>query len=83
MDYDMPVMNGVEATERIKELVQDGEMIDLPVIAVSAYVATQQIERCLNSGMCDYVSKPFTYIRLLQVLLRWLKYKRKLIHAKK
>ncbi|CDW75560.1 histidine kinase-dna gyrase b-and hsp90-like domain containing protein [Stylonychia lemnae] len=65
MDYDMPVMNGVEvfqplisqliqATLKIKKLQQEGKIEDIPIVAVSAFVASQEIERCLNSGMCDY-----------------------------
>eukprot|EP00347_Sterkiella_histriomuscorum_P000102 403377173 len=72
MDYDMPVMNGVEATKKIKTLAEEGKIKDIPIIAVSAFVASQEIDRCLNSGMSDYISKPFTQQRLFNVLMRWM-----------
>jgi len=60
MDYDMPIMNGVEATKRIKKMVAERKITDIPVVAVSAYVANTEKQKCIDSGMCEYINKPFT-----------------------
>ncbi len=54
MDYDMPVMNGVEATKKIRQLNEEGKVQEVPIIAVSAFVGKKEIDACLNSGMNDY-----------------------------
>jgi len=49
MDIDMPEMNGLEATQEIRK---NGDGI--PIIAVSAYTASEDIDACLKSKMNDY-----------------------------
>ena len=59
MDVQMPVMNGIEATKRIRK---GGDLIknpDIPIIALTANAMTQDRQRCLSSGMNDYIAKPF------------------------
>ena len=72
MDYDMPVMNGLEAAKKIRSLVQEQMIRRIPIVAVSAFVSTQEVEKCLANGMCDYISKPFTWQRLYNALLKWM-----------
>lgn len=57
MDVQMPVMDGYEATRRIRKL--RGEKSRLPIIAMTANVLKQEIDRCIKEGMDDYISKPF------------------------
>ncbi|MBF0370634.1 MAG: PAS domain S-box protein [Magnetococcales bacterium] len=67
MDLQMPVMGGMEATERIRnEKIHHA----LPIIAMTANAMTGEKERCLNAGMNDYVSKPIDINLLFQSLLR-------------
>ena len=54
MDYDMPIMNGVEATKKIRAMIDERKVRDTPIVAVSAFVQSQEVERCLDSGMVDY-----------------------------
>jgi PAS domain S-box-containing protein len=54
MDLQMPVMNGFEATEYIRQNMH----LDVPIIGLTADVTTTDLDRCLASGMNDYVSKP-------------------------
>ncbi len=68
MDCDMPVMDGFEATRRIRELVDPG----IPIIAMTADAMPADRDRCLSAGMNDYLSKPVDLDRLAEVLARWL-----------
>ena len=45
-------------------MAEEGKIIDLPIIAVSAFVASQEIDRCLNSGMSDYSKKEAFFLIL-------------------
>ncbi|WP_018605613.1 response regulator [Uliginosibacterium gangwonense] len=69
MDVQMPMMDGYEATRRIR---MDLGLVDLPVIAMTAHALQQDRELCLAAGMNDYISKPIEPGRLLNLLRRWL-----------
>jgi PAS domain S-box len=56
MDIRMPEMNGLEATQKIRELESEGTHI--PIIALTAYALKGDSERFLNQGMDGYISKP-------------------------
>ena len=67
MDVEMPVMDGFEATAviRVREK-QTGKHI--PIIAMTAHAMKGDRERCLESGMDDYISKPIRIQQLLDIL---------------
>lgn len=69
MDCRLPVMDGYEATRRIRELGRQGQ---LPIIALTANALQGDREACLQAGMNDYLAKPFKRMELQQVLDRWL-----------
>jgi PAS domain S-box-containing protein len=69
MDCHMPVMDGFEATRRIREGAASNAHV--PVIAMTAGALDEDRERCLAAGMDDYVSKPVTIEALDAVLSRW------------
>ena len=65
----MPVLDGYEATRRIRSIEgkrQKGEPIRIVAVTANAFAEDQQ--RCLQAGMDDYLSKPFTPERLTAVL---------------
>ncbi|MFA6102443.1 MAG: ATP-binding protein [Victivallaceae bacterium] len=68
MDLQMPVMDGIEATRKIKQ-----HLSDIPVIAQTAYVSLMEKERALQSGFDDYISKPVKKADLLAVINRVIK----------
>jgi len=69
MDVQMPVMDGLEATKRIRAL-EEGRLARVPIIAVTAHSMKGDRERCLEAGMDDYVSKPIDPIRLYEAIDR-------------
>ena len=64
MDCQMPVMDGLEATQLIRRLEKDQPII----IAVTAHALVDDRKKCLESGMNDYLSKPYKPGQLLQIV---------------
>ena len=69
MDCRLPVMDGFEATRRIRQIPR---LEQLPIIALTANVLQGDRDACLQAGMDDYLAKPFKHADLQQVLHRWL-----------
>lgn len=60
MDKEMPVMDGLACTSKIREMERNGELRrHVPIIAVTANARSEQIATLLAAGMDDVVSKPF------------------------
>lgn len=68
MDVQMPVMNGVEAAENIRNLIADGMIKDIPVVAITAHAMAGDKERLLAQGLADYISKPVDIKDLARVI---------------
>ncbi len=69
MDCNMPVMDGYEASRRIRQMPR---WADLPIIALTANAMPDERDRCLAAGMNDYLAKPFRRENLLTLIERWL-----------
>jgi len=68
MDCQMPVMNGFEATVKIREMKTN----HIPIVAVTAHALDGDRELCMKSGMDDYMSKPFSKADLEHMIHKWL-----------
>ena len=72
MDCQMPELDGMEATRRIREREKAQGLRPIPVIAMTAHAMSGDRENCIESGMDDYVSKPINPQVLLAALHRHL-----------
>lgn len=72
MDWRMPVTDGLKCTLQIREM-QEAQKNRIPIIAVTAHALAGDRERCLEAGMDDYLSKPFTLEQLQDKLREWLR----------
>jgi signal transduction histidine kinase/CheY-like chemotaxis protein len=70
MDCQMPVMDGYEATRRIR--AGEAGAADVPIIAMTANVAASDRDKCLETGMSGFVGKPLTSACMTQILQTWL-----------
>jgi PAS domain S-box-containing protein len=75
MDVQMPEMDGLEATGKIRELEESAfsaNVAQLPILAMTAATFEDDREKCLQAGMDDFVAKPVNPRALLVTLNRWL-----------
>lgn len=70
MDIQMPVMDGISATERIRKL--PGKKTHPPIVAMTAHALVGDRERSLEAGMNDYITKPIGVNELYETLFRWI-----------
>jgi len=71
MDISMPVMDGYEAAERIANYDKDNGLAKTPIIALTGHALKHDREKCLESNMDDYLTKPVKQVELLRTLNKW------------
>ncbi len=69
-DIQMPIMDGYQATEQIRQQLA---LAELPIVAMTANAMTGDKERCLEAGMNEHISKPVDPDTLTESLIRWIK----------
>ena len=79
MDLQMPLMDGLEATRIIREELNS----NIPIIALTANAIKTTIEKCLENGMNDYLTKPFEKSALISIIRQWTKNKWQVIPLKR
>ena len=67
MDIQMPILNGIAATEKIRAL--KGPVSKIPVVAMTAHTLYGEMQNCYKAGMTGYVSKPFKKENLFAAIL--------------
>jgi CheY-like chemotaxis protein/HPt (histidine-containing phosphotransfer) domain-containing protein len=73
MDMNMPVMDGLETTRRIRIAEVSGQLAGRrPIIAMTANVLREAVDACRQSGMDGFVPKPFQRSQIIEELARWL-----------
>jgi len=70
MDLQMPEMDGIEATQRIRS---EARFAGLPIIAMTAHAMVEEREKCLRAGMADHITKPIDPQAMFQTLARWVR----------
>lgn len=74
MDCRMPVLDGYQATQAIRQLESKSNAQPVPIIAVTGNNAVSDREKCIAAGMNDFLSKPFTAKQLQAVLSKLLEH---------
>ena len=69
MDVHMPLVDGLEATRRIREA--GGRMARTPILALTANVQAEHVQRCLEAGMNGHLGKPIDMVELAAAIGRW------------
>lgn len=77
MDYQMPEMDGVEATAAIRSAPPDSINHGIPIIAMTAHALEGSREQCIEAGMDDFVAKPVAPKTLADVIEKWGRVRRK------
>ena len=72
MDMQMPVMDGLEAARRIRELEATQGRRRVPIVAITGNAYDEDRQRCHDAGMDDFISKPIRMADLAEVLKKWL-----------
>jgi len=71
MDINMPVMDGYQASRKIYKMVEEGEIEDVTIIGVTAYIAWDKIEKGYRSGMTEILNKPVSKETLVNILNKY------------
>lgn len=73
MDCEMPVMDGYQATKRIREIEDRHQLKHMPIFALSAHVMSEEKQKAVSAGMDEFLMKPIKGSDLFEVLSQYFK----------
>jgi len=76
MDCNMPLMNGYEATTKLKELMKTQKLEECPILAISAYSKVSEDTKWREAGMDEFIQKPLTKNQFQEIYKLWVNKKR-------
>ena len=76
MDIQMPIMNGIESTLKIREFEREWNISSpIPIIAVTAFAMENDKKNCFDAGMNDFIAKPYRAEKLVAIMSRFIRIK--------
>ncbi len=72
MDCQMPEMDGFTASKKLRHMIQNGDIKNIPIIALTANAMKGDKERCIKAGMNDYIAKPIQKENLFKTIAKWI-----------
>ena len=72
MDCEMPILDGYAVTRLLREKENTDELVRTPVVALTAHAVEGAREKCIESGMDDFLTKPFSYAGLDAMVEKWI-----------
>ncbi len=72
MDENMPVMNGIEAVKKIREIENENSSGHIPIVAVTANATSGDAKHFIDAGMDDYIAKPYSETDIKRVLIKFI-----------
>jgi signal transduction histidine kinase/DNA-binding NarL/FixJ family response regulator len=76
MDCEMPILDGYAVTRLLREKETTEELVRTPVVALTAHAVEGARDKCIDSGMDDFLTKPFSYAGLEAMVEKWVFKKR-------
>ena len=73
MDCEMPIMKGFECSSKIRSIEKEEGWDRIHIVALTASISDGDKEKCLNSGMDDYLKKPVHQSELIRSIKKWCK----------
>lgn len=76
MDIQMPIMNGIECTRKIREFENKSNIqLPTPIIAVTAFAMESDRKNCIDAGMNEFIAKPFKAANLVDIISKFIEIK--------
>lgn len=72
MDVQMPIMDGLTATSKIRDIETENGFNETPIIGMTAHALVEDKNKCIHAGMSDYLSKPIDSTKLKQKILQYI-----------
>ena len=73
MDVQMPILDGLSATKAIRKLEQENKLPETPIIGMTAHALVEDRQKCIDSGMSDYLPKPLDSDRLKEKIFNFIR----------